>query len=169
MAGLFFAIIWSMINETFQVSAYDGYAIYQVTQDYGDGTVQIEHVGDGLDNYTAPVLGHGCRISRENIQDVIDGTTPNGEYVTLDGRYTIGKGEAFTSCSNPHPMGNGAYCYGNQDHTYDSWEVWDNERGAFLNDEPHYDTLKEAREALADELDRHCPISLRDTGRFIYV
>lgn len=62
----------ALLNQTFKISAADGYATYRVTHTYGDGTVQIESVVDGYDNYTAPLLGDGCRISKENVERVIE-------------------------------------------------------------------------------------------------
>jgi hypothetical protein len=45
-----------------------------------------------------------------------------GIYRTLDDRFEINWGEAYTYCENPHPLGrSGKYCPGFEEHAYSVW------------------------------------------------
>jgi hypothetical protein len=61
----------SLVGETFQVSVADGYGEYRVTDEF-ENVVRIEHVPDGRDNYTAPLLGAGCIITKANVVSALE-------------------------------------------------------------------------------------------------
>lgn len=59
-----------MIGPEFRVSAYDGDAPYIVTEDYGR-TVVVESTARGYD-YTAPLLGDRCEVSKANVEALVE-------------------------------------------------------------------------------------------------
>jgi hypothetical protein len=60
-----------LVGETFRVDCYDGSARYIVRSDNGDGTVNLEHIEDGYDNYAAPLIGEWCRIDAGNVRALL--------------------------------------------------------------------------------------------------